>query len=54
MMVPSSCMFIWKPPSPLMDQTRSWGRANLTPMAMGSEQPMVPAPPEANQLLGVW
>ena len=54
MMVPSSWIFIWKPPSPLIDQTRSSGRASLAPMAIGREQPMVPAPPEVNQLLLVW
>ena len=40
--------------APLIDQTLSLGRASLTPIAMGSEQPMVPAPPEPNQLFSVW
>jgi len=31
-------MFIWKPPSPLIDQTRSSGRASLTPIAIGIAQ----------------
>jgi hypothetical protein len=47
-------MFIWKPPSPLTDHTRSSGLTSFTPTAMGSAQPMVPAPPEVNQLLTVW
>ena len=44
--VARSLMVIWKPPSPTMAITVSFGRPNCAPIAAGNPKPIVPAPPE--------
>ena len=50
--VASSCIVIWKPPSPLMSITVLSGWAILAPMLAGSPKPMVPRPPELTNCRG--
>ena len=45
MMVPSSCMLIWNPPSPENMHTVRSGAPKVAPMAAGNPKPMVPSPP---------
>ena len=51
--VTSSCAVIWKQPSPSMAHTILSGRPTLAPMAAGTANPMVPAPPELTHVLGL-
>ena len=48
--VANSCIVIWKPPSPQIDQTRSFGFPNWAPIAAGTSKPIVPSPPEVMKL----
>ena len=50
--VTSSWAVIWKQPSPSMHHTVRSGRPTLAPMAAGTPNPMVPAPPELIQVPG--
>ena len=52
-MVASSCIVIWKPPSPQMDHTSSPGFAACTPIAAGTSNPIVPRPPEVTNEFGL-
>src|ERR1039457_3316134 len=45
-MVESSGMDIWNPPSPTSAKTSLSGRANCAPIADGRPKPMAPSPPE--------
>ena len=49
MIVASSGMLIWKPPSPTITQISSSGRAKLAPMAVGTPKPIAPSPPEVRK-----
>src|ERR687890_18035 len=53
LIVASSWMFIWIPPSPAMTQTGSSGYAKATPIAAGSAKPIVPRPPLVMWLLAL-
>jgi hypothetical protein len=43
--VASSCIVIWKPPSPTIAQVSRSGAPSAAPMAAGTPYPMVPRPP---------
>ncbi|MNC63948.1 hypothetical protein D3C75_1141120 [compost metagenome] len=51
-MVPSSCTFIMKEPSPDTQTTVSSGRAIWAPTAAGTPKPMVPKPLEVMKFSG--
>src|SRR5829696_868087 len=53
LIVASSWMFIWMPPSPAMTHTGSSGWAKATPIAAGSAKPIVPRPPLVMWLLAL-
>ena len=48
--VTSSCAVIWKHPSPSTAQTVRSGLPTFAPIAAGTENPMVPRPPELTQV----
>ena len=50
--VASSCIVIWKQPSPSMLITIASGRPTLAPIAAGTPKPIVPAPPDVSQRRG--
>ena len=50
--VASSWLVIWKQPSPSIAHTCASGRPTLAPIAAGTANPIVPAPPELIQVLG--
>ena len=50
MIVPSSCIVIWKPPSPITQTTSRSGTPSLAPSAAGRPKPIVPSPPEVMKL----
>src|SRR6478752_5362340 len=50
--VASSCIVIWKHPSPSMLITTASGRPTLAPIAAGTPKPMVPRPPDVSHRRG--
>ena len=50
--VTSSCAVIWKHPSPSTAHTVRSGRPTLAPIAAGTENPIVPSPPELTHVYG--
>ena len=50
--VASSCIVIWKQPSPSMLITVASGRPTFAPIAAGTPKPIVPRPPEVSQCRG--
>ena len=48
--VASSLQFMWKLPSPAMLITRASGLATCAPSAAPRPKPIVPSPPERNEL----
>ena len=47
--VASSCIVIWKQPSPSMLITVASGRPTFAPIAAGTPKPIVPRPPDVSQ-----
>ena len=52
LIVASSGIVIWKPPSPAIVQTSASGRETLAPIAAGSAKPIVPSPPDVMSVRG--
>jgi hypothetical protein len=53
LMVASSWLVIWKPPSPQITQIIWSGQASAAPSAAGTAKPMVPEPPLVMWLRGL-